>query len=206
MKTKELIKQLMEIDPSGEQEVCVGNVDIHFVSMEPAYYDGTLQILERDPNLLPYYNIVGAKYKRTGYKIVLHAMSISDAVSNSPKDFPIDYSELSEDTRASTKKAHDDLREWHRNLDNHNEWLYFLDWVKSQVSEEDKEDVEYVARRFFEKNVSPEDALPDCGIATGHNYVTTRQMQWSQKFKVGFNEGFFAITIAKIDNCDNIKF
>ena len=77
MKTKELIRQLQDADPSGEIEVCVGNVDIHFVERLEAYYDGTLQVLTRDETRKGY-KIVGGKYKRTGSKINLHTLSISD--------------------------------------------------------------------------------------------------------------------------------
>ena len=36
MKSKELIQLLQEEDPTGEVEVCVNNVDIYFLSTEPA--------------------------------------------------------------------------------------------------------------------------------------------------------------------------
>lgn len=44
MKTKELIKKLMEADPSGEIECCINNLDIHFVRLDPASYVGALQV------------------------------------------------------------------------------------------------------------------------------------------------------------------
>jgi len=47
MKTKELIRQLLNLDPTGEADVCVGNADIHLAERLSAYYDGPLQILER---------------------------------------------------------------------------------------------------------------------------------------------------------------
>lgn len=195
MKTKELIRQLMEEDPTGEEEVCVGNIDIHFVSSEPAYWDGSLQVLQRDPSKAPYYNIVGGKYKRSGVKIQIHTLSISDAISNAHRDgeFLVDYSELDEQRAASTKKAHDDLREWHKKLDNKLEWENFLRWVKDKVKEEDKEDIEGVSLGFFEKNIKPDDPLPNGGIPSGHSYVSCRHMQWDQKYEVCFDEGFFKI-------------
>ena len=48
MKVKDLIKQLQELDPTGEIEVCVGNSDIIDISLFPAYYDGYLQVLKKD--------------------------------------------------------------------------------------------------------------------------------------------------------------
>lgn len=67
MKSKTLIEMLQKADPTGNEEVCVGNVDIHFVETMPAYYDGTLQVLERNEEL-ECYNIIGAKYRRSGVK------------------------------------------------------------------------------------------------------------------------------------------
>ena len=93
MKTKDLIAALQENDPSGEIECCVGNADIHFVNVEPAYYDGRLQVLERDHSKDPYYNIVGAKRTSKGSKVVLHVYSIEDYISDNPEDARIDYSE-----------------------------------------------------------------------------------------------------------------
>lgn len=41
MKTKELVKRLLETDPTGEAHVCVGNIDIIDVDGPmPGYYDG----------------------------------------------------------------------------------------------------------------------------------------------------------------------
>lgn len=50
MKTKDLIKLLMEEDPTGEIECCIDNQDIEEISWESAYYDGCLQIVKRDEN------------------------------------------------------------------------------------------------------------------------------------------------------------
>ena len=90
MKTKELIRQLQEKDPGGEEEVCVGNEDIFFVEYEPAYYDGSLQILVRDEEKKPYYNIVGAKFRRSGSKIQIHTVSIAMAIMDNP-DLPVEF-------------------------------------------------------------------------------------------------------------------
>ena len=94
MKGKELIRQLQEEDPSGELEVCVGNLDIHFVSREPAYYDGCLQVLKRDENN-KFYNIIGAELRSTGDKIQIHELSVRIALLENP-DLPVEYDEYSE--------------------------------------------------------------------------------------------------------------
>jgi hypothetical protein len=89
MKTSELIKHLQEADPSGEMECCLGNHDIHYVSAEPAYWDGCLQVLKRDPNK-QYYNIIGAEYRSSGDKLVIHGLSVMDAILNDP-EVPVTY-------------------------------------------------------------------------------------------------------------------
>jgi D-aminopeptidase len=79
MKTKELIRQLQEGDPTGDQEVSVGNTDIHFVSVEPAYYDGCQEVLVRDEKE-KCYNIIGARVVSEGDKVVIHTLGIHDAI------------------------------------------------------------------------------------------------------------------------------
>ena len=49
MKTKDLIKKLQELDPSGEIEVVdTSNSAIDFVEILPAFYDGTLEIITKN--------------------------------------------------------------------------------------------------------------------------------------------------------------
>lgn len=195
MKTKELIRQLQEADPSGEEEVCVGNVDIHFVELLPAYYDGALQVLTRDENC-KFYNIIGAKYKRSGNKVKIHTLSITDAISNN-REMPVDYSELPTDRQESAKKSHDELREWHKRLENQLEWDYFHKWVAKQAYyvTADTDEIEGAVFRFFEKHVSADDPLPEGGVPFGHNYITTREMQWDQKYQVVIDEGFLKVKV-----------
>lgn len=118
MKTKKLIELLQAADATGELECCVGNVDIHFVSQEPAYYDGRLEILIRDENIR-YYNVIGAKITGRGRKIQIHTLSIEDAMIDDP-DLPVDLSECSngdyaaavEKWRASAKQCDIDAANW----------------------------------------------------------------------------------------------
>jgi hypothetical protein len=197
MKTKEVIRQLMEADPTGEEEVCVENIDIHFIHAEPAYYDGALQVLTRDPTS-KYYNITGGKYRRSGTKIVIKTLSITDAISNAyecEKDCQIDYSELSERDQVETKKAHDQLREWHRKLDIELEWDNFYGWVKEQAAKvtADTDHVEGAAKRFFTQNISPGDPYEDGKIPLGHSYVSMRRMQWDRDLEVLMDDGFLRV-------------
>ena len=97
MKSKELIKQILEADPSGELEVIAGGIPIYFVDREPAYYDGPLKALIQDKSLR-YYNITGFKYSHKGFKIRLHLMDIEDVLLNNP-DLPVDISEVTEHSK-----------------------------------------------------------------------------------------------------------
>lgn len=115
MKTKELIRRLQEADPSGEVECCVGNLDILFVSKEPAYYDGRLQVLERDASKEPYYNVVGAKIVGSGAKMQIHTLSIEDALVDHP-DMPVEcdanasaYGEAVERWRAKARAINGEI-------------------------------------------------------------------------------------------------
>jgi hypothetical protein len=104
MKTKELIRQLQAADPSGEIECCVENADIYSVEIAEAYYDGQLQILDRNPAILGY-NVTGAHYG-AGYKIRIVPHSIGEALCDNP-DLPVDYANLPESRRESMKREHD---------------------------------------------------------------------------------------------------
>ena len=89
MKTKDLIALLKKLDPLGELECCVDNHDILSVEILPAYWDGSLEVLVRDPKN-KYYNVVGAKLIRTGDKVKIRTHSIEDAIYQNP-DLPIEY-------------------------------------------------------------------------------------------------------------------
>jgi hypothetical protein len=87
MKTRQLILALQLEDPSGELDVAVGNLPIHFIANEPAFYDGKLQrLIQDDTN--HFYNIVGAEITNKGSKIQIHTLSIEDALLDNP-DIPV---------------------------------------------------------------------------------------------------------------------
>jgi hypothetical protein len=115
MKTKELIRLLQEADPSGEIECCVGNEDIYFVACEPAYYDGTLQVLIRDKSKKDY-NIIGAEFRRDGYKIQFHCQSIEDAIYTAHEfdsELPVKIlPEYPEDSIYYNKRLVDQIERW----------------------------------------------------------------------------------------------
>ena len=82
MKTRDLIKQLQELDPEGNTEVVTPCGDIYFPEVQPAYWDGRLGVLIRDKRLQEegYYHVKGMKIFSSGQKIVLHSMSLRDVI------------------------------------------------------------------------------------------------------------------------------
>lgn len=76
MKTNELVRQLQEIDPSGELECCINNHDILFVERTRAFYDGPLEILVRDTKG----QVVGGVLRRIGEKVRVRLLDLESAV------------------------------------------------------------------------------------------------------------------------------
>ena len=206
MKTKELIRQLQEADPSGELECCVQNADIHFVHIEPAYYDGCLQVLIRDESN-PYYNIIGAKYVSKGDKIVIHPLSISDAIFEN-EHLPVDFSELSESRQAWYKERAEKKRKETRDINNDIERDYFAEYMVKRLvnfSEElEKTEVEEAAKEFYNANMGYEDKMPDDilhskvkgkdGLEWHLSWHERRLKQWDREIKVDFIDGKLTIT------------
>jgi hypothetical protein len=91
MKTKDLIKQLQEQDPSGDLEVVVGNLPIVFAYKQPGYYDGLLQILIKDEQ--GYHS--GYKFTPRGMKIQIHTTDLDGQLLDDP-ELPVDISEVSD--------------------------------------------------------------------------------------------------------------
>lgn len=91
MKTRELIRLLQEADPTGEVECCVDNHDIWLVEAQGAGYDGALEILVRNPDLRPHYDVVGGIIRRVGKKVRIRPLSLEDAIWEARgKSFPIE--------------------------------------------------------------------------------------------------------------------
>jgi len=163
MKTKELIKQLQECDPSGEIEVCVSNVDIHYVTTEPAYYDGKLQLLVRDPALTDCYDVIGGKYMTTGSKVVITLMSITDVLWDDP-DATIDYSDIPEHSRARYEESDNKTRQASRDVTLKVSMEAFARWVKKKADElrpDNSDRCKSAANYFYEKNLHPDDPIKD---------------------------------------------
>jgi len=133
MKTKELIRRLQEADPSGEIECCVGNLDIYFITQEPAYYDGALQVLIHDESKRDKsWSVVGAKLTAKGGKIQIHTMSVEDVIFDTFEngvDFPVEiegyisdnYQKLVEQWKTEAAKIHKEIKEKHEQVNNSNQ-------------------------------------------------------------------------------------
>jgi len=118
MKTRELIRQLQEADPSGGLDCCIETTtDIYFVERLPAYYDGTQEILVRDPNK-ENYNIVGGIFTGEGVKVCIRSYSIEDALWDYDGKFPIEYIKCSR-PQEKVKKIKDEIKKF---LTKHKEW------------------------------------------------------------------------------------
>lgn len=187
MKTKDLIAALQQADPSGEEECCIGNADIHFVENIPAYYDGALQILVRDPILRPYFDVVGARFVRGGRKVKIHYLTISDLVWDRPETV-IDYSELSEDQQKRYKENHAKIREESLKMEENLECGHFINWFKGKAIEliDDFEDWDMV-KEFYRNNLSRNVPFPENIRTLNASYVDRRFAQWDMEFEVYFD-------------------
>ena len=199
MKTKDLIAELQEADPSGELEVCVENVDIFTVTTEPAYWDGRLQVLTRDPAKKPYYDVVGGKYTSKGSKVVISPMSITDLLWNDP-DAVIDYSEVGNpDSAERYRKSDDETRKASRDVELKVEMDAFHRWVKDEADKirpENSDKCRGSADSFYEKNLSPKDPVKDLPPKRDGKYEVwpswdeRRRAMWSDTLEVYWRGGW----------------
>ena len=148
MKTKELIKRLQEADPSGEEEVTVGNTDIMFVQNLPSYYDGCQQVLIRDEKE-KYYNVVGGKVRANDRKITINLHSLKDAIYENP-ELPIEYD--SWHSNSSYKKSHKNTRKLARDIDYKLGLENFITFVKNRVPAMMEEKINKSAKEFYDRN------------------------------------------------------
>jgi hypothetical protein len=111
MTTSELIKQLQFADPFGSSEVIVDGTAIHFVAAYPGYYDGSYQVLERDPERTGRcYDVAAIRFTRAGTKVRLHLHSAEDAIMDCP-DMPVILDDsLNERSKEALEQAIEDWR------------------------------------------------------------------------------------------------
>jgi hypothetical protein len=199
MKTKDLIKELQEADPSGEIEVCVNNIDIFTVTTEPAYYDGRLQLLIRDPAKKPYYDIVGGRYVSSGAKVVISPMSITDVLWDDP-DAEIDYGGLSGAMGDSYRKTDEATRQASRDVELKVEMDAFYRWMKKQADKirPGGDDCRRSADYAYEKlGLSPKDPVKDLptkkdkdGYEWHASWNDRREAMWDDTLEVYWRGGW----------------
>lgn len=204
MKTKELIRRLQEADPTGELEACVGNADVFFVSTEPAYYDGCLQVLIRDPAKAPYYDVVGARYVSAGSKVKIVPLSITDLLWDDHDAF-VDYSGMEGDSRRDKyRHADDTTRRASRDCVLKVDMDAFRQWVTDHAKRLHPDPIDHhLADDFYRTHLSPSDPVlpiePERKIINGRTYESwpswhdRRAATWDAKLEVVWWNGAFTI-------------
>lgn len=86
MTSLELVMRILAADPSMAREISVGpeGADVWYVDVVPAYHDGALRSVLRDPSGA----VVGGAVKTTGDKLVIKTLTLEDALSERP-DLPV---------------------------------------------------------------------------------------------------------------------
>lgn len=83
MKSKELIKLLQAIDPTGDAEVFSGDGDIYTAVKLPYYYDGRPDILIKKEGVAGLSGVLGIReITDTDSKIYLYTMNLEDFVAD----------------------------------------------------------------------------------------------------------------------------
>lgn len=109
MKSKDLVKRLLELDPTGETPVVIGNCAVYRIEPMPAYYDGCVMDLVRDPQKTGSYDVIGVKFIERGDKINLESLDMDDVTSLSVEtgiEPVLDLSEITGQTRQERYKKY----------------------------------------------------------------------------------------------------
>jgi hypothetical protein len=176
MKTKDLIALLQEADPTGEEECCIGNTDIYFVERLPAYWDGPLQVLKKNPDT-EYYSIIGAEYRRSGTKIDIKTFSINDAIFND-ENLPVTY-----DSENAEKYCCDRVEKYRKEaveIKNDIERGHFIEYVGKKYKEHSGEyDLGLVAKWYYDNNWNYKTPLPE-DLDKCISINDRREIQWDR--------------------------
>lgn len=200
MKTKDLILALQEADPSGELECTVHNGSVMAAYADFAYWDGRLQVVERDEK-----GGYRGKVTERGYKVVIQAMGIVDAVCDRP-DMPVEYEIGSPEELARWQGIVEKTRAASKAIERKCELELFQKYVFETAMEEimdgaSKEEADRVAEEFFAANLSPKDKIPKDilehrvtesiggkSYETIPSYATMRHVQWGREIDVSLSE------------------
>jgi len=194
VKVKELIRLLQDEDP--EAEACVHNADIECVYAAQAYYDGRLQVLERDAEGC----VISGKYTSKGWKVNICPSSISEQIWGDP-EFKVDYSELG-GSQQMYEDADNKTRQASRDVILKVEMEAFYRWAKKKAEAiHDDGDIRYSANKFFKENLHVDDPLPELPKqkhvdSAGREYESwpsindRREHGWDQTIEVYWRGGW----------------
>lgn len=193
MKTKELIRQLNEADPSGELECCIGNGDIVYVDVLPSYYDGALQVIERNEDGHP----VSGRRIRTGQKVLLEPMFIRDALESS--SFKVEYADDAD--RKRYEHYDEEYRRHHKEIDIRVDRRGFCEWAFRKFQQIRPVPLGWVkrlkkaARDFYDECYAGPDN-PLTPVRPGRCYHDMRDEFWEENISVEWDE-YSRIKIAR---------
>lgn len=195
MQSKELIRQLQELDPTGETQVSIGNCDIWHVTMEPAYYDGRLHVIDFDENHRP----IRGRRVTSGSKIVLDPISIQDAIEyyEDENKFVVEYADDEERKRYEYIDRESKRRKDQISIDIDRE--AFVDWVFLKIQSIRKVPLGWVDRirkaatyYYDEHHMSPEN--PILTMKANKSYNDCREEYYENTFEVDWDK-YSKITI-----------
>lgn len=181
MKTKELIRQLQEADPTGELQCVVGGTDIHFVDAEPGYYDGPYEVLLRDETVA-HFNIIGARLTTEGEKVRIRTLSIEDLIWDNP-ELPVEYAchytgDYGKEHRREFEARLEKIKADAHRIRNDIERDHFVAYMASKGV-----DVTH-AKEFYDVGMSYDDAMPEHIARVQDSWNNRREMQWDGQLTV----------------------
>ena len=171
MKTKELISRLQNADPTGEIQCCIDNADIWSIEVEPAYYDGSLHVIDFDEDRRP----IKGRRIRSGEKVVLSPIRIQDCFEY---NFEVEY--LTEEDRKRNEAFDIEERRHDKQIHMDVERDHFVEWVFMKIQNIRKVPLGWVDRmkaaavKFFEENCMGPDT-PFVKVPMGRSYNDCRE-------------------------------
>lgn len=117
---------LQEADPENKADVCVSNYPVSYVDLQPYYYDGRQQFIEKDDKG----NYVRGGYPTGTFKLKIFYDTLEDALLDNP-DMELDLSGITYEGKVSE-----------RHMEAINEWIAegrkFVAWLKAAKEAHDK--------------------------------------------------------------------
>lgn len=205
MKTKDFIKELQKVDPSGQLECCIGNGDINHIEVLEAYYDGCMHVIERDEKG---YAIKG-KIVSDGYKVSIKSIGIDDVIFNNP-DIPVEYVGVSCDRKTRYDEWVEECRNRARKIKNECDCDAFIEYIKKRLQDhEEFDDIELIAKKFYEENMFCNDEMPD-DIKYMQNWQSLswnqrKGLQWNRELYIDFGKNGLVIGKNEIYTAWGIK-